>query len=109
MNKTFMSWYDTANNLCHIAQEMNDNCIPFHLALIADQFVITVGCIQNSSMFCRSDQFIQMLDLFSQKPSWVPMVTMLVNRDRSGVCVFNNNIYAVSYPLYYFFVFSVVA
>lgn len=109
MNKTFMSWYDPPNNLCHIAQEMNEDCHPTHLALIADQFVIAVGRIQNSSMFCRSDQFIQMLDLFSRKSSWVPMVTMLVDRDRLGVGVLNNSIYAVSYPLYYSFVFSVIS
>ncbi|XP_029345666.1 kelch-like protein 2 isoform X2 [Acyrthosiphon pisum] len=95
MNKTFMSWYDPPNNLCHIAQEMNEDCHPTHLALIADQFVVAVGRIQNSSMFCRSDQFIQMLDLFSRKSSCVPMVTMLVDRDRLGVGVLNNSIYAV--------------
>ncbi|XP_060866001.1 kelch-like protein 2 [Metopolophium dirhodum] len=95
MDKNFISWYDPANNLCHIAQVMNEDCHPTHLALIADQFLIAVGRIQNSSMFCRCEQFIQMLDLFSQKSSWVPMVNMLDDRDRLGVGVLNNSIYAV--------------
>jgi len=109
LDKNFISWYDPANNLCHIALEMNEDCHPTHIALIADQFVIAVGRIQNSSMFCRFDQLIQVLDLFSRKSIWVPMINMLDDRDRLGVGVLNNSIYAVSYPLYYSFVFSVIA
>lgn len=106
-HKTFISWYDPATNLCRVAHEMNEDFYPTHLALIADQFVIAIGHIQNS-MFCKFDQFIQMLDLFSQKSSWVPMTNMLVHRERLGVGVLNNNLYAVSYSLCYSFVFSVI-
>ncbi|KAL4085456.1 hypothetical protein QTP88_027314 [Uroleucon formosanum] len=67
-----------------------------NLALIADQFVITIGHIPiippTSSKF---DQFNQMLDLFSQKSSWVLMTNMSVHRFNFAVGVLNNNLYVV--------------
>jgi len=97
MDNNFISWYDPTNNICRIAQDMEQNCHISHLALIADQFVIAFGRIHRSSTLGRSYSCIQMLDLFSRKFSWVPMVNMLVDRNRLGVGVLNNSIYAVSY------------
>jgi len=81
-----------------MVQEINENCRIKQLALIADQYVIAFGRFYDHP---KSYPLIQMLDLFSRKCSWVPMVNTLVDRDRSSIGVLNNNIYAVSYPLYY--------
>ncbi|KAL4085445.1 hypothetical protein QTP88_027304 [Uroleucon formosanum] len=82
-HKTFISCYDPGIYISN-------------LALIADQFVIAIGHIPiippTSSKF---DQFNQMLDLFSQKSSWVLMTNMSVHRFNFAVGVLNNNLYVV--------------
>ncbi|XP_060874116.1 kelch-like protein 2 isoform X2 [Metopolophium dirhodum] len=95
MDNNFISLYDPTNNVSRIALDMEEKCHINHLVLIADQFVVAVGRIHRSTALCKSYPCIQMLDLFSQKSSWVQMPNMLVDRSRLGVGLLNNNIYAV--------------
>jgi len=92
MNKCYTYWYDPATNLRHIVLKMSEGLQPEYLALIADKFVFAVG-----SNYETNSRSIEMLDLSSQSPCWVPMVDMLVSRSLLGVGILNNCIYAVSY------------
>ena len=68
------------------------------LALIKDQFVFAVGGVDE-----LSSRSVEMLDLYSQSPIWVPMVDMLVSRTDLGVAALDECIYAVSYTNIFLF------
>ncbi|XP_008188357.1 kelch-like protein 2 [Acyrthosiphon pisum] len=83
-------WYDPTIKLQKSAPEMNDGRQMAGLGVIRDQFVFALGGVNGSS-----SKSVSMLDVSSQSPSWVPMVDTLVERDRLGVGVLDDRIYAV--------------
>lgn len=90
--KCYTEWYDPATNLQSSAPEMNDCRRKAGVGVIRDQFVFVMGGVNSSS-----SQSVNMLDVSSPSPCWVPMVNMLVSRAYLGVGVLNDCIYAVSY------------
>jgi len=63
-----------------------------HLSVIKNQFVLAVGGFHLGSKY----QIVEMLDVSSQSPCWIPMMDMLVSREDCGVGTLDNCIYAVS-------------
>jgi len=70
--------------------------------VIKDQFVIAAGGINNSS-----SQSVEILDLSSQSPCWIPIAEMLVSRKDLAVGVLDDCIYAVSYIYMAYCIFEV--
>ncbi|XP_029342505.1 kelch-like protein 2 isoform X2 [Acyrthosiphon pisum] len=88
--KCYTEWYDPVTKLRENAPGLIE-CRKFAgIAAIKDQFVFAVGGVNGSS-----SKSVSMLDVSSQSPSWVPMVDMLVSRNRLGVGVLGDSIYAV--------------
>lgn len=78
---------------------MNDCSMKSNVGVIRDQFVFAMG-----SMNEEYSQSVNMLDVSSPSPSWVPMADMLVKRSDLGVGELNDCIYAVRIiPLLYLF------
>ncbi|XP_015363360.1 PREDICTED: kelch-like protein 3 isoform X2 [Diuraphis noxia] len=90
MPKCYTEWYDPATNLRRSAPEMKDSRRKSGVGVIRDQFVFVLGGVNSSSA-----QSVNMLDVSSPSPCWVPMVNMLVSRAYLGVGVLNDCIYAV--------------
>ncbi|XP_003244533.1 kelch-like protein 3 [Acyrthosiphon pisum] len=88
--KCYTEWYDPATKLRNIAPGLNDCRKTAGSCVISDQFVFIMGGVNESS-----SKSVNMLDVSSQSPSWVPMVDMLVSRNRLGVGVLGDFIYAV--------------
>eukprot|EP00102_Acyrthosiphon_pisum_P025126 XP_016662336.1 PREDICTED: ring canal kelch homolog isoform X3 [Acyrthosiphon pisum] len=86
----YTEWYDPATKLREKAPGINDGRQFAGLGVIRDQFVFAVGGVNNSC-----SQSVSMLDVSSQSPSWVPMADLVVKRDRLGVGVLDDCIYAV--------------
>ncbi|KAF0742242.1 ring canal kelch isoform X2, partial [Aphis craccivora] len=63
------------------------------LTVINDQFVLAMGGVNLRSSF----QCVEMLDVTSPSPCWIPMMSMLVSRQDFGVGTLDNCVYAVSY------------
>ncbi|XP_060872121.1 ring canal kelch homolog isoform X2 [Metopolophium dirhodum] len=89
IGKCYTSWYDPVTKLLHKTKKMNMECELCGLALIKDHLVFALGY---NYFHSRS---IEMLDLSSQSPHWKPTVDMLVDRNRFGVGVLDDRIYAV--------------
>ena len=89
--KCYTEWYDPVTKLRGKAPEINDCRLTGGLAVIRDQFVFAVGGVNESS-----SRSVNMLDVSSQSPSWVPMADMLESRNELGVGVLDDCIYAVS-------------
>eukprot|EP00102_Acyrthosiphon_pisum_P020373 XP_016657583.1 PREDICTED: kelch-like protein 3 [Acyrthosiphon pisum] len=88
--KCYTEWYDPVTKLRGKAPEINDCRLTGGLAVIRDQFVFAVGGVNESS-----SRSVNMLDVSSQSPSWVPMADMLESRNELGVGVLDDCIYAV--------------
>ncbi|XP_060870649.1 kelch-like protein 2 [Metopolophium dirhodum] len=88
--KCYTEWYDPATKLREKAPGINDCRQLAGLGVIRDQFVFVVGGVNN---LCS--QSVSMLDVSLRSPSWVPMANMVVKRQRLGVAVLNDCIYAV--------------
>ncbi|XP_060870648.1 kelch-like protein 2 [Metopolophium dirhodum] len=88
--KCYTEWYDPATKLREKAPGINDCRKEAGLGVIRDQFVFVVGGVNN---LCS--QSVSMLDVSLRSPSWVPMANMVVNRQRLGVAVLDDCIYAV--------------
>lgn len=69
------------------------------LAVLKDCRVFAVGGF-NGSLRVRT---VDMLDLSSPSPCWVPTVAMLARRGTLGVAVLDNCVYAVSYTEMFLF------
>eukprot|EP00102_Acyrthosiphon_pisum_P022696 XP_016659906.1 PREDICTED: ring canal kelch homolog isoform X5 [Acyrthosiphon pisum] len=89
MGKCYTSWYDPATKLLHKTKKMNMECELCGLALIKDHLVFALGY---NYFYSRS---IEMLDLSLQSLQWKPTANMLVDRNRYGVGVLDDRIYAV--------------
>jgi len=63
------------------------------LGVIKEQFVLAMGGFHLGS----KKQLVEMLDVSSQSPCWIPMMDMLVSRRAFGVGSLDNRIYAVSH------------
>jgi len=93
-NKTLMcdiNWYDPATNSWKISIGMDECVRPIGLVTVTSQFVFSIG-----GFYTPNSQSVEMLDLFSHLPCWMPMPDMLVIRFNLGVGVLNNCIYVVS-------------
>ncbi|XP_016662138.1 ring canal kelch homolog isoform X1 [Acyrthosiphon pisum] len=84
--KCYTEWYDPVTNIRENAPGINDCRRLAGLGVIRDKFVFAVSGISKS---------VFMLDVSLKSPSWVPMANMLVNRNRLGVGVLGDSIYAV--------------
>jgi kelch-like protein 2/3 len=85
------NWYDPKTNLWQTAVGVGECPRPTGLAIVTSQFVFSLG-----SFYMSNSRSVEMLDLFSYAPCWMPMADMLVCRYNLGVGVLNNCIYAVS-------------
>lgn len=88
-----VEWYDPATNRWQSGPEMSTRRCRAGLAVLKDRRVFAVGGF-NGSLRVRT---VDMLDLSSPSPCWVPTVAMLARRGTLGVAVLDNCIYAVSY------------
>eukprot|EP00102_Acyrthosiphon_pisum_P015469 XP_008186033.2 PREDICTED: kelch-like protein 2 [Acyrthosiphon pisum] len=88
--KCYTEWYDPVTKLREKAPGMNDCRHTAGLGVIRDQFVFAIGGV---NFLCS--QSVTMLDVSSQSPSWVPMADMVVKRERLGIGVLDDCIYAV--------------
>ncbi|XP_029347547.1 ring canal kelch homolog isoform X3 [Acyrthosiphon pisum] len=88
--KCYTEWYDPATKLREKAPGLNDDLVSAGLGVIRDKFVFVVGGVNRSS-----SKSVSILDVSSQTPSWVPMADMIVKRQRMGVGVLDDCIYAV--------------
>uniref|UniRef100_A0A2S2NJK6 Ring canal kelch n=1 Tax=Schizaphis graminum TaxID=13262 RepID=A0A2S2NJK6_SCHGA len=84
------NWYDPTTNLWQAAVGLGKCHRPTGLAIVTSQFVFSLG-----SFYISNSRSVEMLDLFSYSPCWMPMADMLVCRYNLGVGVLNNCIYAV--------------
>jgi len=93
-NKTLMcdiNWYDPATNSWKISIGVHECHRPIGLVTVTSQFVFSLG-----GFYLQNSRSVEMLDLFSYSPCWMPMPDMLVCRFNLGVGVLNNCIYVVS-------------
>ncbi|KAL5240440.1 hypothetical protein ACI65C_007850 [Semiaphis heraclei] len=90
-NQISTNWYDPTIDQWEIASEMSKCSELAHLLLIKDQFLFAVGGVDDRG-YSRS---VEILDLSSLSPIWVPTVNMLVSRTGLGVAVLDDFIYAV--------------
>lgn len=93
-NKTLMcdiNWYDPATNSWKISIGMDECHRPIGLVTVTSQFLFSLG-----GFYLPNSRSVEMLDLFSYSPCWMPMPDMLVCRFNLGVGVLNNCIYVVS-------------
>ncbi|VVC24961.1 Hypothetical protein CINCED_3A021095 [Cinara cedri] len=86
-----VEWYDPATSRWQPGPEMSTRRCRAGLAVLKDSRVFAVGGF-NGSLRVRT---VDMLDLSSPSPCWVPTVTMLARRGTLGVAVLDNYIYAV--------------
>lgn len=91
-----VEWFDPATNRWQSGPEMSTRRCRAGLAVLKDRRVFAVGGF-NGSLRVRT---VDMLDLSSPSPCWVPTVAMLARRGTLGVAVLDNCIYAVSYILF---------
>jgi len=89
--KCYTEWYDPLTKLQNKAPGINDCRQTAGLCVIRDQFVFAVGGVNQ-----LSSKSVSVLDVSSKSPSWVSMDNMLVSRNRLGVGVLDDCIYAVS-------------
>eukprot|EP00102_Acyrthosiphon_pisum_P023579 XP_016660789.1 PREDICTED: ring canal kelch homolog [Acyrthosiphon pisum] len=89
--KCYTEWYDPATKLRENAPGINECRDTAGFGVISDQFVFAVGGVNE-----KSSKSVSMLDVSSQSPSWVPMADMLVSRNRLGVGILGDSIYAVA-------------
>jgi len=76
-----------------------------YLTVINDQFVLAMDGVYLGS----NCQLVEMLDVSSQSPCWIPMMNMLVNRTFFGVGLLDNCVYAVSHTIgIYVYIFYVI-
>ncbi|XP_008188293.1 ring canal kelch homolog [Acyrthosiphon pisum] len=85
---TSTEWYDPKMNRWHFGPKLITPRSGGGLAVVKDNFVLSLGGIINS-------QSVDVLDLSSESPRWEPTVDMLVNRFELGVGVINNYVYAI--------------
>jgi len=93
-NKTLMcdiKWYDPKTYAWKITFEVDECHRPIGLVTVISQFLFSLG-----SFYVPDSRSVEMLDLFSHSPCWMPMPDMLVCRFNLGVGVLNNCIYVVS-------------
>jgi len=83
-------WYD---NIWLPAPTMNRHFKNGCLTVIKDKFVLAVG----GFLFGSERKLVEMLDVSSQSPCWIPMMNMLVSRKYFGVGSLDNCVYAVSH------------
>ncbi|XP_060870881.1 ring canal kelch homolog [Metopolophium dirhodum] len=88
--KCSTEWYDPITQVRKDGPEMNDCRMTAGIGVISDQFVFVTGGVNKSS-----SKSVSMLDASSQSSTWAPIVDMLVSRNRLGVGVLDNCIYAV--------------
>lgn len=69
------------------------------LAVLKNQCVFAVGGINRYNEHVSN---VDVLDMSSPSPCWVPTVAMSLSRAHLGVTVLNNCIYAVSYKEIFF-------
>jgi len=101
MYKSCINLYDTTTNKWEIAPEMTKCRYSGGLSIIKNHFLFAVGGVVDS----RGSQSVEMLDLTSRSPIWVPTVDMLVSRRFLGVAELDDCIYAVSFTnIFNFFV-----
>ncbi|KAE9544774.1 hypothetical protein AGLY_000316 [Aphis glycines] len=81
-------WYD---NIWQPAPTMSRRFKNGCLTVIKDQFVLAVG----GFLFGSKRQLVEMLDVSSQSPCWMPMMNMLVSRKYFGVGSLDNCVYAI--------------
>ncbi|XP_050424984.1 ring canal kelch homolog [Adelges cooleyi] len=86
-----VEWYDPETNRWQSGPEMSTRRCRAGLAVLKDRRVFAVGGF-NGSLRVRT---VDMLDLSSPSPCWVPTVAMLARRGTLGVAVLDNCIYAV--------------
>ncbi|XP_060833662.1 ring canal kelch homolog isoform X1 [Rhopalosiphum padi] len=86
-----VEWYDPGTNRWQSGPEMSTRRCRAGLAVLKDRRVFAVGGF-NGSLRVRT---VDMLDLSSPSPCWVPTVAMLARRGTLGVAVLDNCIYAV--------------
>lgn len=82
-------WND---NICLQAPKMSINYVYNCLTPINDQFVLALGGVYLGS----NRQLVEMFDVFSRSPCWIPMMDMLIRRGDLGVGTLDNCVYAVS-------------
>eukprot|EP00102_Acyrthosiphon_pisum_P025033 XP_016662243.1 PREDICTED: ring canal kelch homolog [Acyrthosiphon pisum] len=88
--KCYTEWYDPVTKLREKAPGINDCRWEAGLCVVRDQFVFAVGGVNG---LCS--QSVTMLDVSSQSPSWIQMVDIIAKRNRLGVGVLDDCIYAV--------------
>ncbi|KAE9545636.1 hypothetical protein AGLY_001179 [Aphis glycines] len=81
-------WYD---NIWYPVPTMSKCYSKGCRTVIKDQFVLAMGGFQ----FGSNCQFVEMLDVSSQSPCWIPMMGLLVNRKDFGVGTLDNCVYAI--------------
>ncbi|KAF0717705.1 kelch-like protein 20 isoform X1 [Aphis craccivora] len=81
-------WYD---NIWRPAPTMSKWFDHIYLTVINDQFVLAMGGVHLGS----NCQLVEMLDVSSQSPCWIPIMNMLVNRTFFGVGSLDNCVYTI--------------
>jgi len=89
-NSNVIYWYD---NIWRPAPTMSKSFQYCYLTAIKDQFVLAVSV---SHLGLRR-QLVEMLDVSSHSPCWIPMMDMLVSRVHCGIGTLDNCVYAVSH------------
>jgi len=85
-NYSVIYWYE---NIWQTAPELSEWYEYCRLTVIKDQFVLALGNTLNGTI-------VRMLDVFLKSPRWIPMMNMLVSREKFGVGTLDNCVYAVS-------------
>ncbi|XP_016658428.1 ring canal kelch homolog isoform X1 [Acyrthosiphon pisum] len=86
-------FFEPKINRWHNGPEMITNRRNVGLAVVKDNLVFAVG---GSTHFFRQVRSVDVLDLSAESPCWKPSVEMFVKRNKVGVGVINNYLYAVS-------------
>ncbi|KAF0705009.1 ring canal kelch isoform X2, partial [Aphis craccivora] len=87
-NSNVIYWYD---NIWRPAPTMSKSFQYCYLTAIKDQFVLAVSV---SHLGLRR-QLVEMLDVSSHSPCWIPMMDMLVSRVHCGIGTLDNCVYAI--------------
>lgn len=88
-----IEWYDPEFNQWHCGPELDMCHSAAGIAVSKDWCVFAMGGLNGT----ESLNTVEMLNLSSSSPSWIPTVPMLIKRSLPGVAVMDNNIFAVCY------------